>query len=64
MKKTPKREYGRADRRGTPQEAAPAARPRVEIEPIAGDGWYVVVAGQPVGRFDCREDAERCARDW
>lgn len=38
--------------------------PALEIEPIAGDGWYVIVAGRPVGRFGCREEAEPCARDW
>ena len=64
MKKTVKPEHGSAARIGTPREAAPAARPRVEIDLIPGDGWYVVVNGHPVARHETQEDAEACARNW
>ena len=29
-----------------------------------GQGWYVLVNGKPVARYEDRGDAEACARNW
>lgn len=39
-------------------------KPGVELEPIGPGHWYVVVNGKPVARYESREDAELCARNW
>jgi hypothetical protein len=36
----------------------------VAVMSVGGDGWSVVVNGRPVGRHECREDAEARARNW
>jgi hypothetical protein len=47
-----------------PQPARTPIKPGVEIEDIGGNNWYVVVNDRPVARYECRADAEHCARNW
>ena len=39
-------------------------KPGVELEDLGTGSWYVVVNGRPVARYESREDAETCARNW
>jgi hypothetical protein len=54
----------------TPEElfarilAPKPAAPKAAVQHTAREGWYVVVDGKPVARYECKEDAEHCTRNW